>query len=147
MNHEMIILIAEDDDGHAKLIKKNIENAGITNEIIRFVNGEEVLNFLFNTNMGEDKPHFKQGTPYVLLLDIRMPRVDGIQVLEKIKADSELQKLPVIMLTTTDDPREVDICHQLGCNNYITKPLDYDKFIDVIRKLGFFLKIVKVPII
>jgi CheY-like chemotaxis protein len=142
MDEEMIILIAEDDDGHAKLITKNIQAAGITNKMIRFVNGEEVLNFLFCTN---GKPCIKKDTPYVLLLDIRMPRVDGIQVLEKIKANAELQKLPVIMLTTTDDPREVEKCHLLGCNNYITKPLDYEKFIDVIKKLGFFLKIVKVP--
>lgn len=144
MTEEMVILIAEDDDGHAKLIKKNIESAGIKNEMIRFLDGEDVLNFLYGkTENG--KPKMKKDIPYVLLLDIRMPKIDGIQVLEKIKADEGLKKIPVIILTTTDDPKEVEKCHELGCNNYITKPLDYDKFVDVIRKLGFFLKIVKIP--
>ena len=139
---ELVILIAEDDDGHAKLIKKNIEAAGINNEMIRFKNGEDVLNFLFKRN---GKLKMIDDTHYVLLLDIRMPGIDGVQVLEQIKTDSHLKKLPVIMLTTTDDPREVERCHKLGCNNYVTKPLDYNQFIEVIRKLGFFLKIVKVP--
>ncbi|MFH0894329.1 MAG: response regulator [Bacteroidota bacterium] len=142
MTEELVILIAEDDEGHAKLIRKNIEAAGIHNEMIRFKNGEEVLNFLQKKN---GKGKMKENTPYVLLLDIRMPGIDGIQVLEFIKKDEALKKLPVIMLTTTDDPREVERCHALGCNNYITKPLDYNQFMEVIRKLGFFLKIVKVP--
>jgi CheY-like chemotaxis protein len=148
MEEDLIILIAEDDDGHAKLIKKNIEAAGIKNKTIRFNDGEELLGFLFpvnGKNGNNGKPYMNQGTSYILLLDIRMPKVDGVQALEKIKSDQKLHKLPVIMLTTTDDPREVEKCHSLGCNNYITKPLDYEQFIEVIRRLGFFLKIVKVP--
>ncbi|NVO03068.1 MAG: response regulator [Bacteroidetes bacterium] len=142
MSEEITILIAEDDDGHAKLIIKNIEASGIKNEIIRFSNGEEILNFLFDKTTGIE---FKKDAPYVLLLDIRMPKIDGIEVLQKIKANEYLRKIPVIMLTTTDDPREIEKCHQIGCNNYITKPMDYSQFIEVIKKLGFFLKIIKVP--
>jgi len=142
MSEEITILIAEDDDGHAKLIIKNIEASGIKNEIIRFSNGEEILNFLFDKTTGIE---FKKDAPYVLLLDIRMPKIDGIEVLQKIKANEYLRKMPVIMLTTTDDPREIEKCHQIGCNNYITKPMDYSQFIEVIKKLGFFLKIIKVP--
>ena len=148
MDEDLVILIAEDDDGHALLIQKNLEAAGIKNKIIRFVNGEELLDFLFYTNRKNaknGKPHMKHGTPYIVLLDIRMPKVDGIEVLEKIKSDDQMQKLPVIMLTTTDDPREIEKCHLLGCNNYVTKPLDYEHFIEVIKRLGYFLKIVKVP--
>jgi CheY-like chemotaxis protein len=86
-----------------------------------------------------------QGRCYLLLLDIKMPKVDGVEVLRQIKSDPELRKIPVIMLTTTDDPREVDRCHTLGCSSYIAKPVDYDKFVMAIRQLGLFLAIVEVP--
>jgi CheY-like chemotaxis protein len=142
MKQEVIILIAEDDEGHADLIRKNLSRAGITNRIIHFKDGQEVVDFLFCLGHG---PHHESGNAYVLLLDIRMPRLDGTEVLEKIKADPELRKIPVIMITTTDDPREVTHCHELGCSNYITKPVEYDSFVDIIRKLGLFLTVVRVP--
>jgi CheY-like chemotaxis protein len=142
MEKEVTILIAEDDDGHAALIRKNLQRAGIHNEILRFTDGQEALDFLFTEGEG---PHRQHGAPYVLLLDIRMPKVDGVEVLRRIKADSELGKLPVIMLTTTDDPSEIEKCHDLGCNSYITKPIDYDNFVNAVRQLGLFLQIVEVP--
>jgi len=74
-----------------------------------------------------------------------MPKLDGIEVLRKLKADPELKKIPVIMITTTDDPREVETCHTLGCNNYITKPVEYDVFVNAIRQLGLFLTVVQIP--
>ena len=82
---------------------------------------------------------------YLVLLDIRMPKVDGIEVLRRIKEDQELRKLPVIMLTTTDDMREVQRCHELGCNVYIQKPVDYDRFAEAIRRLGLFITLLLVP--
>jgi len=142
MDKEVTILIADDDDGHAALIRKNLQRAGIHNEIIRFTDGQEVIDFLFP---GGEGPHRQHGAPYVLLLDIRMPKIDGIEVLRRIKADPELSKLPVIMLTTTDDPREIEKCHEMGCSSYITKPIDYENFVYAIRQLGLFLLIVEVP--
>ncbi len=142
MHKDVVILVAEDDEGHAGLIKKNLARAGIVNEFLLFKDGQEILDFLVRTG---DGPHRQSGTAYVLLLDIRMPKVDGVQVLERVKSDPELRKLPVIMITTTDDPREVDRCHVLGCSSYIAKPIDYDAFIHVIRQLGFFLSVVQVP--
>jgi CheY-like chemotaxis protein len=142
MENEVIILIAEDDEGHASLLRKNLKRAGIDNEIMHFQNGEEVLNFLFNEDANEGRIPDK---PYLLLLDIRMPKVDGIEVLRKIKQSPKLKKMPVIMVTTTDDPKEVVTCHELGCNNYIAKPIDYDKFVEAIKQLGMFLKVVLVP--
>jgi CheY-like chemotaxis protein len=142
MNTEVTILIAEDDDGHAELIQKNLKRSNIANALIRFKDGQEVIDFL----MGREKgPHRKDDTAYVLLLDIRMPKMDGTEVLELIKKDPELCKIPVIMITTTDDPREVEKCHALGCNNYITKPVEYDGFVNAIRQLGLFLVVVQVP--
>ncbi|MFO7811580.1 MAG: response regulator [Pelovirga sp.] len=144
MNQEVIILIAEDDEGHALLIRKNLTRAGITNRIIHFKDGQEVLDFLFCRG---DGPQRKSGEAYVLLLDIRMPKLDGTEVLEQVKADPELRKIPVVMITTTDDPREIDRCHQLGCSNYITKPVEYEGFVNAIRQLGLFLAVVQVPYI
>jgi CheY-like chemotaxis protein len=142
LTQEVVILIAEDDEGHASLIKKNLKRSGISNQIIRFKNGQETLDFLIQ----EGKLHRRvQDSKFVLLLDIRMPFVDGVQVLRKIKEDPELSKIPVTMLTTTDDPREVEECFRLGCNNYIAKPVDYDKFVEVIKQLGLFLMVVEVP--
>ena len=144
MKNEVGIIIAEDDDGHASLIERNLKRSNISNCIIRFRDGEETLNFLFKRGEG---PHRKNGNSHLLLLDIRMPKIDGLEVLKQVKEDKELRKMPVIIITTTDDPYEVEKCHSLGCNNYITKPIDYEKFVDAIKKLGLFLHVVEVPTI
>lgn len=142
MKMEVKIILAEDDEGHATLIRKNLIRSGISNEILHFKDGQETLDYLFGRHPETNR---EPGVPYLLLLDIRMPKFDGTEVLRQVKADPELCKLPVIMITTTDDPREVDKCHTLGCSNYITKPINYDKFVDAIRKLGFFLMVVEIP--
>ena len=142
MREEVVILVAEDDEGHAGLIRKNLARAGIVNEILHFKDGQETLDFLLRQG---DGPHRQSGSSYILLLDIRMPKVDGVQVLEQVKAVPELHKLPVVMITTTDDPREVGHCHALGCSSYIAKPVDSDKFVNAIRQLGLFLAVVEVP--
>lgn len=142
MTKEVVILIAEDDAGHARLIEKNLTRAGLKNQILRFENGQEILNFLFRRGAG---PKRASGTAYLLFLDIRMPKVDGVEVLRQIKGDAELRKLPVIMLTTTEDPREVEHCHAIGCSNYIVKPVNYDKFVEAIRQLGLFIALIQVP--
>ena len=141
MNKEVVILIAEDDEAHIALIQRNLKRAGIANEQLLFNDGQEVLDFLFRRGARQRTPE----TPYLLLLDIKMPRVDGVEVLRQVKADAELTKIPVIMVTTTDDPREVEHCHSLGCSNYVTKPVDYDQFVETIRRLGLFLLVVEVP--
>lgn len=138
---QITIMIAEDDDGHAELIIDNLREAGVTNEIIRFHDGQEVLDHLIPG--GTPIPALEQ--PCLLLLDIRMPRVDGVEVLRRIKATPELRNMPIIMLTTTDDPREIEQCYSLGCNCYITKPVEYQKFADVMSRLGLFLVIIQLP--
>lgn len=142
MKQEVIILVAEDDEGHADLIRLNLQRAGIANEIRHFRDGQVILDYLFRRT---DPPHWESGDSFVLLLDIRMPKVDGTEVLRQLKTDPELKKIPVIMVTTTDDPREVALCHQLGCSNYITKPVEYETFVNAIRQLGLFLTVVQIP--
>ncbi len=138
MNHYPTILIVEDDEGHAILIRENLEAAGVKNRIEHFHDGQAVLDFFF-----QRRAHERES--YLILLDIRMPKVDGIEVLRRLKADPELRKLPVIMLTTTDDTREVERCHQLGCSVYIQKPVDFERFTEAIRRLGQFLPLMLVP--
>lgn len=142
MNNEVVILIAEDDEGHAGLIRKNLARAGIANELLHFKDGQEIMDFLFRKGEGHKR---QSGTAYVLLLDIRMPKLDGVEVLAQVKTNPELRKIPVIMITTTDDPREVEKCHALGCSNYIAKPIEYESFVNAIRQLGLFLAVVEVP--
>ena len=132
------ILIVDDDEGHAILIRENLEAAGLKNRIKHFRDGQAILDFFF-----KDPPTVPE--TFLVLLDIRMPKVDGIEVLRQIKAHPALRKLPVIMLTTTDDSREVVRCHELGCNVYMQKPVDYDRFSEAIRNLGKFVPLLHVP--
>lgn len=132
----LTILIAEDDDGHAELVMEQLRDAGLAGPIRRFRDGQEVLDHLL--------PGAADG-PCVLLLDINMPRVDGLTVLRRLKGDAATRSIPVIMLTTTDDPVEVAACYQLGCNLYITKPVGFDAFARALRLLGQFLQVLQVP--
>ena len=140
--NEVSILIVEDDAGHARLIEKNLKRAKISNLITRVENGQEALAFLLAEGAfaGIERP-----SPLLVLLDLNMPVLDGYQVLERMKADPDTKKIPVVVLTTTDDAREVARCYQLGCSVYITKPVDYESFCEAIQQLGFFMSIVTVP--
>lgn len=134
------ILIAEDDDGHAELIKEALEESGVNNPVTRFHDGQEAWEYLQELVQTDDD--FNENA-YLLLLDINMPRMDGVEVLKRVKKNEKLKSIPVIMLTTTDDPREVDQCYEIGCNIYITKPVDFLKFSDTLKRLGLFMQIVK----
>ena len=142
MNSEPIILIVDDDEGHAILVRENLEAAGLSNRIIHFKDGQAVLDFLFGRIPG---PTRRDGLIYLVLLDIRLPKVDGVEVLRRLKANVDLRRLPVIMLTTTDDVREIERCHDLGCNVYIQKPVDSERFAEAIRRLGLIIPLLQVP--
>ncbi len=133
------IVMIEDDEGHARLIEKNIRRAGVSNEIIPFTNGTDALGFLF----GADSPG--KGSHLLVLLDLNLPDMTGIDILERIKSDAATRRLPVVVLTTTDDAREIQRCYDLGANVYITKPVDYDGFANAIRQLGLFFTVMQVP--
>lgn len=138
----LTIILAEDDDGHAELVQRNLVRAGLLNGFLRVRDGQELLDCLKTRGSS----HGQSLDPaLVVLLDINMPRIDGVEALRQIKANPETRRIPVIILTTTDDPREIDRCYELGCNVYITKPVAYEAFIDAIRRLGLFLQIVQRP--
>lgn len=145
---QVSIVLIEDDDGHATLVERNLRRSGISNGFMRFRDGQEALDYFF----GEPKAGGAANLPsretlanFVVLLDLRMPRVDGFEVLRRLKSEPATASVPVIVLTTTDDPREIERCYELGCNVYITKPVEYDAFIEAVRRLGFFLQVVKLP--
>lgn len=128
-SEELAILMAEDDLGHAELIQRNLRRAGIVNRIVHVVDGQAVLDYIHCQGPYAGRA---AGGPLLVLLDINMPRVDGIDVLRQLKADKATAKLPVMMLTTTDDPREVARCYDLGCSIYVTKPVEYEAFVEAI---------------
>ncbi|HUY32446.1 MAG TPA: response regulator [Pirellulales bacterium] len=141
-NEPMTVLLAEDDDGHASLVERNLKRAGIVNDIRRVKDGQEALDFIERQGAFAGR---KPSGPLLMLLDINMPRMDGVEVLRRIKAVECNAKIPVVMLTTTDDPREIERCYALGCGVYITKPVDYEGFVEALRRLGLFLQVVKIP--
>jgi CheY-like chemotaxis protein len=148
MKKDVHILIADDDLGHTSLIRRNLRRSGIANPIIHFKDGQEVLDFLFKGQAPADVPPGEtKVNSCLLLLDIHMPKVDGQEVLRRLKMDPELKKIPVIILSTTDDPLDIGQCYYSGCSSYITKPIKYEKFVEAIQKLALFLKISEMPLI
>lgn len=136
MNNAVTIVMIEDDEGHARLIEKNILRAGVTNPIIHFETGNSAWEYLEKT-----------GTAgcMLVLLDLNLPDTTGIDILQRLKDHETLRRTPVIVLTTTDDKREIERCYELGCSVYITKPVEYDHFAHAIRQLGLFFQVIQVP--
>ena len=134
------IVMVEDDEGHARLIEKNIRRAGICNEIRHFADGTSALGYLF-----DEANSSTSGRAALVLLDLNLPDMSGTDILAKIKNDAGLKRTPVVVLTTTDDKLEIQRCYDLGCNVYITKPVNYENFADAIKQLGLFLSVIQVP--
>jgi CheY-like chemotaxis protein len=132
------IVMVEDDHGHAKLIEKNIRRANIANDIVHFDHGEAALDYLFSDEVGRTGP-------LLILLDLNLPDMSGTDILDRVKSDDNLRRAPVVVLTTTDDKIEIQRCYDLGCNVYITKPVDYEAFAGAIRQLGLFLSVMQAP--
>jgi DNA-binding response OmpR family regulator len=139
---EVTIVMVEDDEGHARLIEKNVRRAGVNNPIIPFTDGSTALDFI----LGENRSGEVSINRYLLiLLDLNLPDMSGIDILEKVKSNTHTKRLPVVILTTTDDEREIQRCYDLGANVYITKPVDYDGFANAIRQLGLFFSVMQIP--
>ena len=126
-----------------RLQKTNEELIEVKREVKEAIkDGQETIDFFFGN---KKLSHRKKNTQYLLLLDIKMPKVNGIDVLQRIKLDKELCKMPVIIITTTDDPKEIENCYRMGCSYYVTKPVDYNQFVKAIRQLGLFLRVAEIP--
>ena len=142
MTAPVTIIMVEDDEGHARLIEKNIRRAAVLNEIVPFTDGGSALAYLLGPDgTGE----VNAGRPLLVLLDLNLPDMSGVDILTAIKASEHLKRALVVVLTTTDDQREIQRCYDLGCNVYVTKPVNYDGFSNAIRQLGLFFSVIQVP--
>lgn len=139
----LVILLAEDDEGHATLVRRNLKRSGVVNDVVHVRDSHEALDYVHSRGAYDGRP---RPEALIMLLDVKMPRMDGVETLRRLKADGNTKKIPVIMLTTTDDPREIEHCYQLGCGVYVTKPVEYQKFSKAVRQLGIFLQFVQVPV-
>ena len=142
MSNSVTIVMIEDDEGHARLIERNIRRSGVNNEIIPFANGTSALDYLLSVNA--DREH-NNPKALLILLDLNLPDMTGIEILRRVKEDAHLKCAPVVVLTTTDDAQEIKRCYELGANVYITKPVHYDNFANAIRQLGLFFSVIQVP--
>jgi CheY-like chemotaxis protein len=136
------IVMIEDDEGHARLIEKNIRRAGISNEIIPFSLGSEALAFIAAKSQSG---HPEDDRRILILLDLNLPDMSGLDILAKVKADERSKRIPIIVLTTTDDKIEIQRCYELGCSAYVKKPLEYEAFANSVRQLGLFFSIIELP--
>lgn len=141
MSDPVTIIMIEDDEGHARLIERNIRRSGVNNEIIPFTNGTEAVNYLFGKDGSAVE---RKGQALLILLDLNLPDMTGIDILKRVKENKHLKSTPVVVLTTTDDSHEIKRCYELGCNVYITKPVNYESFANAIRQLGLFFSVIQV---
>ncbi|MFG1286694.1 response regulator [Xanthobacter versatilis] len=142
MTEHVTIVMVEDDEGHARLIEKNIRRAGVRNDILPFTDGTSAVQFLFGAD-GTGREHI--GRALLVLLDLNLPDMTGVEILSRIKSNEHLRRSPVVVLTTTDDKVEIQRCYDLGANVYVTKPVNYENFANAIRQLGLFFSVIQVP--
>jgi CheY-like chemotaxis protein len=135
------IVVVDDDAGHIELVRRHLRRSGVHNPFTAFRAGDAALDFVFRRGAHGARPN-----RLLILLDINIAgRVDGFEVLRQIKSDPQTRHIPVIMLTTTDDPRDIDRCYQLGCNAYVTKQVDPAAFSESIERLGLILSVTSLP--
>jgi CheY-like chemotaxis protein len=142
MTQPVVIAMIEDDEGHARLIEKNLRRAGVHNEIVPLTDGARAIAYLFGP---DGSGLINRSRPLLILLDLNLPDMSGIDILKRLKENAYLRLSPVIVLTTTDDRSEIQRCYDLGCNVYITKPVDYERFAHAIQQFGLFMYIMQIP--
>ena len=142
MSEHVLIVMVEDDEGHARLIEKNIRRAGVLNDIRSFENGTKAVEYLFGP---DGTGQVSSGRAMLIMLDLNLPDMSGVDILRRVKENEHLKRTPVVVLTTTDDEREIKRCYDLGANVYITKPVNYESFANAIRQLGLFFSVIQVP--
>ncbi|MCF7919855.1 MAG: response regulator [Candidatus Cloacimonetes bacterium] len=130
------ILLVEDNPNDAKLTLRALKKNNLVNDIYHVKDGVEALNFIFAEN--EYAYRSIDNVPRVIFLDLKLPRINGLEVLEKIKSDPRTNKIPVVVLTSSAEDSDLKRCYRLGVNSYIVKPVDFEHFMDAVTKLGFY---------
>jgi CheY-like chemotaxis protein len=132
----LVILLAEDDDGHAALFQRNLRRHGVDNPIVRVADGPTALNYVSFEGEFAERP---RSGPLLVLLDIGLPGIDGVEVLRRLKREQDQPDVSVVMISATDNPVEIKRCYDLGCGAYIIKPFEYDEFVEILSRLGLYL--------
>lgn len=134
--NEVEILIVEDNPNDAEMALRALKENNLTNHVMVVKDGEEALEFIFARGVFADRKNMRQ--PKIILLDLKLPKVDGLEVLKEIKEHPETKIIPVIILTSSKEESDIIRSYQLGVNSYIVKPVDFDKFVDSVRDLGLY---------
>ncbi|MFA6944868.1 MAG: response regulator [Pedobacter sp.] len=136
MNLGAEILLVEDNMSDAEMTIRALQKKNLTNKLIHLKDGAEALDFIFaRGNYSERKI---ENSPKVILLDLKMPKVNGIEVLQKIKADERTKKIPVVVLTSSNEDPDIQECYRLGVNSYVVKPVQFEKFVQAVSELGLY---------
>ena len=137
MNGEpLTILLVEDNPDHAELVMRNMSNFQVANRIVHVEDGEAALDYLFGRGAYTDRQRYS--LPHLMLLDLRLPKVDGLQVLKEVKSDPGLRTVPVVILTTSDAERDMAKAYEFHANSYLTKPVDFADFSRLLADMGFY---------
>ncbi len=136
------ILLAEDNANDVELTLEALAHHNLANEVVVARDGAEALDYLYRRGAFKMR---EEGNPAVLLLDLKMPKVDGMEVLRQVKADTGLKTVPVVVLTSSQEERDLVESYDLGVNAYVVKPVDFHEFIDAVKELGLFWSIINVP--
>lgn len=134
--HNIEILFVEDSADDAALTIRALKKGGVTNKLLHVIDGAVALDFLYCR--GDYASRSDKEYPKLILLDLKMPKISGVQVLEKIKSDPNLKSIPVVMLTSSNEGPDIEKCFQLGANSYIVKPVDSDNFFKAVKEIGLY---------
>jgi len=141
-NCDLTLILVDDDPAHSTLIKRNLLKCGLRNEMVLLSSGQQLLDYIFSQGQYKNRDALQK---IVILLDINMPGINGMEVLKTLKETDQTRKIPIFMLTTTDEPSEIEECFRLGCNAYLTKPVEHQEFAIKIQQLGKFLMLNQIP--
>ncbi len=136
------ILLVDDSAHDVELTLAALEQNRLANEVVVVRDGEEALDYLYSRGVFKLRA---QGHPAVVLLDLKLPKVDGLEVLKQIKGDSELRSIPVVMLTSSREEKDLVTSYDLGVNAYVVKPVDFHEFVDSLKELGLFWAVINQP--
>jgi CheY-like chemotaxis protein len=136
------ILMVEDDPKDVELALTALEDYNLANEVVVVRDGEEALNYLYCRNGFASR---NSGNPAVMLLDLKLPKVDGLEVLRQVKADEQLKLIPVVVLTSSHEEKDLITSYKLGVNAYVVKPVDFHQFVNAIKELGVFWAVINAP--
>tara|TARA_R110000868_G_scaffold333217_1_gene594061 strand:- start:662 stop:1099 length:438 start_codon:yes stop_codon:yes gene_type:complete len=143
MNYEPEIILVEDSSSDAELAMRALKKHNLANKIVHLKDGQEALDYIFAEGIYAQRN--MEDIPKVILLDLKMPKINGIQVLEKLKSNERTKKIPVIVLTSSKEDPDIQECYRLGVNSYVVKPVEFDKFISSVSELGLYWMVINQP--